>query len=134
MASETTAMEFVHEDGERILSECQQEFETLLGRQIAPADVEMLLINGLAYRELLLRTGINEAARQNLVSFAKGPALEYLGLLVGVTRLPAASALCTIEFSLVAGHNGVVITEGLRVQSTDGKIIFQTIESRTCSV
>lgn len=128
--ADLTKIQFVHEDAELIIAECKQYYETLLNRQVAPADVEMLLINGLAYRELLLRTGINETARQNLVSFSRGPALEYLGLLVGVSRLPASGATCTIQFQLVAGHTGVIIPEQMRIQSMDGKVVFETIESR----
>ncbi len=127
-------IKFIHEDAAQIIAECKADLETRLGRQIAPADVEMLLINGLAYRELLLRTGLNEAARQNLVSFSRGAALEYLGDLVGVHRLPASSAICSIEFALVPGHNGVVIPEGIRVQSMDGKVIFQTVEEKVCPI
>jgi phage-related baseplate assembly protein len=125
-------VQFVHEDAAKIIAECKADLEARLGRQIAPADVEMLLINGLAYRELLLRAQINDTARQNMVSFARGAALEYLGELVGVARLPASSALCTIEFALVDGHGGVTIPEGLRVQSTDGKATFATIEEKIC--
>lgn len=124
----------MHEDSEQIISELKSALEEMLGRPIAPADIEMLLINAFAYRETLLRTGLNEAARQNMVSFSRGAALEYLGQLVGVTRQPAAGALCTLKFTLVAGHNGVTIPEGLRVQSLDGKIIFQTIEDKVCPV
>lgn len=132
--AELSNIKFVHEDAETIKAECKSFLEAELGRQIAPADVEQLLINGLAYRELLLRAGINEAARQNMVSFSRGTMLEYLGKLVGVNRLPASSAFCTIEFSLVAGHNGVVIHRGLRVQSADGKVIFITVEEVVCAV
>lgn len=133
MANEITKIKFVHEDGDQIISESKTYFEGVLNRQIAPGDLEMLFINGLAYRELLCRTGINDAARQNLVAFARGYALELLGELVGVYRLPASSALCTIEFALVAGHTGVIIPAGMRVQSTDGKIIFVTIEEKICA-
>jgi phage-related baseplate assembly protein len=132
--AELKPIEFVHEDAALIIAESKAYLETLINRQIAPADIEMLLIQALAYREQLIRAGLNEAARQNLVSFARTSALEYLGQLVGVTRLPASGALCTIQFSLVSGHNGVTIPEGLRVQSTDGKIIFQTTESKVCAV
>jgi phage-related baseplate assembly protein len=132
--AELTAIQFVHEDAAQIIAESKAYLETLLSRQIAPADIEMLLIQALAYREQLIRSGLNEAARQNLVSFARSSALEYLGQLVGVNRLPAAGALCTIQFDLIAGHNGVTIPEGLRVQSTDGKIIFQTTQSKVCAI
>ena len=132
--AETQNIKFVHEDSAIIIAESKSYLENQLGRQISPADVEMLLINGLAYRELLVRASINEAARQNLVKFSRGAALEFLGNLVCVTRLPASSALCSIEFELVAGHNGVVIPQGLRVQSTDGKIVFETIEEKVCAI
>lgn len=128
--ADLTKIQFVHEDANQIIAECKQYYETLLNRQVAPADVEMLLINGLAYREMLIRSGINETARQNLVSFAGGAALEYLGELVGVSRLPASGALCTIQFQLVEGHNGITIPEDLRIQSLDGQVIFQTAESK----
>lgn len=127
--ADLTKIQFVHEDANQIISESKAYYETLLNRQIAPADIEMLLINGLAYREMLIRSGINETARQNLVAFSSGAALEYLGELVGVSRLPAASALCTIQFQLVAGHNGVTIPAQMRIQSLDGNVIFETVES-----
>lgn len=127
-------IQFVHEDAAKIIAELKADLEARLGRQIAPADVEMLLLNAFSYRELLLRSQINDTARQNMVSFSRGAALEYLGELVGVQRLPASFALCTIEFALVEGHNGVTIPEGLRVQSTDGKIIFKTIEEKVCPI
>lgn len=132
--AELGTIQFVHEDGALIIAECTQYLEKQLGRQIAPADVEQLLINALAYRELIIRAGLNDAARQNMVSFSRGAMLEYLGELVGVIRLPASGALCTIEFALVSGHTGVTIPEGLRVQSMDGKVIFKTIESKVVVV
>jgi phage-related baseplate assembly protein len=127
-------IQFVHEDGAKVIAELKADLEARLGRQIAPADVEMLLLNAFAYRELLLRSQVNDTARQNMVSFSRGAALEYLGELVGVQRLPASSAFCTVEFALVEGHTGVTIPEGLRVQSTDGKVIFQTVEERVCPI
>lgn len=132
--ADLTKIQFIHEDADLIISESKQYYESLLNRQIAPADIEMLLVNGLAYREMLIRSAINETARQNLVAFSSGAALEYLGEMVGVSRLPASGALCTIQFNLVAGHTGVVIPESLRVQSIDGKVIFQTIESKVVPV
>jgi phage-related baseplate assembly protein len=122
-------IKFIHEDAAQIIAECKSYLEDQLKRQIAPADVEMLLINALAYRELIIRSGLNDAARQNMVSFSRGSALEYLGELVGVARLPAQPALCTIQFNLIDGHNGVTLPQGLRIQSTDGKAIFQLIDA-----
>lgn len=126
--ADLTKIQFIHQDAALIIREMQADLEARLNRQIAPADVEMLLINAFAYRETLVRTGINEAARQNLVAFSRGAALEYLGELVGVSRQPASSAACIIEFGLVTGHPAIVIPAGLRVQTLDGNIIFQTLD------
>ncbi len=125
-------IQFVDEDATAIISDMKADMEASLGRTIAPADIEMFIINAFAYRELLLRTNINDTGRQNMVSFARDAALEYLGQLVGVTRLPATGASCMLHFVLVAGQNGVIIPAGLRVQSLDGKVIFQTIEDVVC--
>ena len=52
------------------------------------SDPVIKLIEVAAYRELLLRARINEAARANLLAFAVGNDLEHLGAFYGVTRLP----------------------------------------------
>jgi phage-related baseplate assembly protein len=52
------------------------------------SDPAIKLIEVAAYRELLLRARINEAARANLLAFALGHDLEHLGAFYGVTRLP----------------------------------------------
>ena len=54
--------------------------------------------------------------------------LDNLGALVGVTRLPAAVAQVTLLLTLVTGHGNVVIPNGLRVSSSDGRAIFELIE------
>jgi len=121
---------FVHEDSQQIIAESKAYLEGLLGVVLAPGSAEMLIVQGLAYREMLLRTNMNDTGRQNLVDFARGIALNYLGQLVGVVRLPASSALCTLRFNLVTGHTGVTIPANLRVQSTDGKVIYTTTEEK----
>lgn len=120
----------VHEDSAKIIAESKEYFESVANKVLSDGDIEMLLINALAYREMLLRSSINEVARQNLVDFSTGSPLEYLGALVGVSRLPASPSLCTIQFSLVADHTGIIIPEGTRVQSLDGKVIFITTEAK----
>jgi phage-related baseplate assembly protein len=109
-----------------ILTRLQTNLETNLGRSLAPADVEMLILNSFAYEVSLLRIAANQAFRQNLVDFSTAPMLDYLGALVGVTREPAAGAECSIQFLFVAGANAVLLPVGLRVQSIDGQAIFAT--------
>lgn len=112
------------EDVPAKLKRMQLRLETALGRALAPADIEMLIANAFIYELQLFCIAGNQAFRQSIVHFSSGSMLEYLGELVGVKRLPASSAECTIQFNLVGGHNAVQIPAGIRVQSIDGNAIF----------
>lgn len=125
------AAEFFNTDPSQIIAESVAYYEGLTGRKLSPGQAEMLLINAFAYREQITRVAANEAARQNLLSYARYPMIDYLGELVGVTRLPASKALCSIQFTLVPGHGALTIPEGIRVQSTDGRVVFITLEAKT---
>lgn len=120
--------EFFDRNVNEIVEEMIAFYEAQTGKTLQPAQPERLVINMMAYRELLLRNAANDAAKQNLVAFSRYPFIDYLGELVGVTRLPAAAATCTLEFTLVAGHGNVVIPEGTRVSTQDGLAVFATIE------
>ena len=122
---------FVSEDGNQVIAEMKAWLEVTLGRILNDGDVEMLLINMFAYRETLLRAQINDTARQNTVAFARGAALDYLAELVGVIRLNASAAVCSVRFNLINGHGLVTIPKGNRMQSTDGKFVFATIFDTT---
>lgn len=108
------------------LQRMQQRLEVALGRALAPGDVEMLIANAFIYELQLYCIAGNQAYRQNMVRFASGAMLEYLGELVSVKRLPASAAACTIQFNIVPGHNPVQLPAGVRVQSIDGSAIFIT--------
>lgn len=120
--------EFIDRNPETIIAEMKAYYESLVGKTLEPAQVETLVINAFAYRELLVRNQIQDAALQNLVAFARFPMLDHLGELVGVVRLPSASAFTTIQLTLVEGHGDIVVPNGLRVQTTDGRVVFQLIE------
>lgn len=129
MALETPI--FISEDAEIIISEMKAYYESLISRVLAPADVEMDLIGTWAYFEKRLRIAINNTGRQNLVAFAAGSMLDYLGQWVGVERLAATGAVCQLQFTFVSGHPAIQITDPVRVQSGDGKVIFITDDAIT---
>ena len=119
--------QFIETDVQTVLDGCIAEYERMTGRPLYPAQSERLLINLIAYREHLVRVGIQEAAEQNLVAFARAPMLDYLGELVGVTRIPAQPARCILRFSLDApAVSPVFIPAGTGVYSNDGKHLFTT--------
>jgi phage-related baseplate assembly protein len=120
--------EFITRDAAAIVAEMKAYYEEATGRSLQPAQPEMLLINTFAYREVLIRSALNEAALSNLVEFSIFPVVDYLGQLVGVTRLAASKAVTTIRFTLVDAHGGVTVPAGTRVSSLDGRIIFATVQ------
>lgn len=101
-------------------------YEELTGRVLYPAQVERLIANAWAYRESLVRQAIQDAATQNLVAFSRAPVLDYLGELVGVKRIGALPATCTLRFTLTANPSGVTVPIGTRVSSKDGRVAFAT--------
>lgn len=123
---------FIDRDVTTITAEMVTQYEALTGKTLQPAQPEMLLINLIAYRESLCRIGIQAAAKQNLVNYAAGVMLDYLGELVGCSRLPEQPARCTIRFTLTAVQTAaVIIPPNTRVVTKDDLFIFATSELLT---
>jgi len=120
--------EFFEREANAIIADMIAYYEFTTGKVIAESDPERLIINMFAYREVVNRNADNDAAKQMLVRFSRYPVLDYLGQLVGVTRLPAAKAVCTLEFTLVTGHGAVIVPQGTRVSSEDGAVVFETTD------
>jgi phage-related baseplate assembly protein len=115
-----------------ILADMISAFESAAGRTLQPAQVERLLIDLYAYRESLVRYAIQYAAEQNLVAFAAFPMLDYLGTLVGVTRLAAQPATTVLAFTR-SGPLTVPLTiaAGTRTETADGLYAFATKSALT---
>ena len=120
---------FIECDPEEITRQLVGLYESTVGKTLHPAQPERLFIDVIAYRECLLRQGIQEAAEQNLVAFARDAALDQLGANIGVSRLAARPAACTVEFTLnEAPASDDVIPLGTRLSTGDGAFVFTTKE------
>ena len=117
--------EFITADLAAIVAEMVAQYEAATGRTLQPAQPERLLIDCWAYREYLMRQAFQDAALQNLVAFARFPALHFLGELVGVRQLEAKPATATFVVTLQPDHLGVVIPAGTRIASKDSKVTFE---------
>jgi phage-related baseplate assembly protein len=114
-------------DPNKILADMIAEFETASGRRLQPAQVERLLINLYAYRESLVRNAIQFAGEQNLLAFASFPMLDYLGQLLGVSRLASQPAMTMIQFTLTSTLTvPFTIAAGTTVGTSDGLFAFAT--------
>jgi phage-related baseplate assembly protein len=114
-----------------IIAEMKADYESRTGRVLEPAQVESLLINAFAYRELLIRNQIQDAGLQNLIAYARFPMLDHLGALLGVERLPSQAAQTTLLLTLTSGHGDILIPQGLRISSNDGRVNFELLEDYT---
>jgi phage-related baseplate assembly protein len=115
-----------------ILADMIAGFEASAGRTLQPAQVERLLIDLYAYRESLVRNAVQYAGQQNLLAFAVFPMIDYLGALVGVTRLQAQPATTTLQFTLASALTvNYTIPAGTQVGSSDGQTIFATTSDVT---
>ena len=114
-------------DPNLILADMISAFEASAGRALQPAQVERLLIDLYTYRESLVRNAIQYAAQQNLLAFATFPMIDYLGGLLGVTRLSAQPSLTTLQFTLVGALTiEYVVAAGTQVGTADGQFAFAT--------
>ncbi|MDY2647920.1 MAG: baseplate J/gp47 family protein [Pyramidobacter porci] len=103
-------------------------YERLSGRSLAKGDPVRLFLESVAAVIVQQRELIDWAAKQNLLAYASGNYLDHLGALLGVTRLPARAAVCTVRFALSAPQTfAVLIPKGTRV-SPDGALAFATDE------
>jgi len=114
-------------DPNLLLADMIAAFESAAGRALQPAQVERLLINLYAYRESLVRDAIQYAAQQNLLAFASFPMIDYLGALLGVTRLGLVAATTVLQFTLAGPINvAYTIAAGTAVGTADGQLAFTT--------
>lgn len=120
---------FVDVNPLNIVAEMITYYEAQLGKKLQPSDVETLIINGFAYREAILRNAINDAAVLNLLQFSVAPVLDYLGELVGVERIAAIAAECTVTLTFDGNVTDIVIPEGTRIAPVDQKVFFRLKEA-----
>ena len=107
-------------DVEEIVASAKIIVETELGRKVSDADPIMLLIKSFTAIIAQQRLLIDEAANQNLLYYSTGKNLEALGALVGVSRLPATAAICTVELTLSAARaTATTVRAGTRISTAD---------------
>lgn len=100
-------------------------YEQISGQTLYPADPVRLFLEALAYTIALQNNVINLAGRQNLLAYAEGEHLDYIGMMVGTSRQSSSKAQCEQAFYLDAPLSfDVPIPAGTRVTTGDGKAAF----------
>lgn len=102
-------------------------YERLAETTLYPGDPVRLFLESLAYTIACQNNVINLAGRQNLLAFASGEHLDYIGMMVGTSRLGRSSASATQRFEMDAALDfDVIIPQGTRVVTSDHKAMFAT--------
>jgi len=93
-------------------------------------DPVRLILETVAYVLAAQRSQIQGAAEQNLVQFATGDNLGFLGELYALSRKPAQNATCTLQFSTdgTPAQSDITIPVGTKVATQSGDIEFATDE------
>lgn len=105
-------------------------YEEIAGITLYPADPVRLFLKSLAYTLSVQNAVIDYAAMQNLLAYATGLHLDYLGELMGIKRQEAKPAKTMLKFSIQdALAFEVTIPKGTRAATKSGEVIFQTLEN-----
>ncbi|KMK51948.1 phage baseplate protein [[Actinobacillus] muris] len=119
-------IQVVPEDVKQVLADSIARYERDTGKTLQPAQIERLIINVYAFRETLLRKGINEAFRQTFPQTATGIALDLCGESLGCYRLKDKPARTILRFSLAGEHASILIPKGTQVAVSD-ELYFSTL-------
>lgn len=123
---------FIECSPEEITRQNVELYEQIVGKTLYPAQPERIFIDVISYRECLLRQAVQLTAEQNLVEYARDAALDHLAQNVGVYRLTAQPASCTVQITLSEEAAGaVVISQGLELITNDGLFTFITADDCT---
>lgn len=123
---------FADIDSESVEKAVINAYETIAQTTLYPGDPVRLFLESIAYTLAVQNNVINLAGRQNLLAYAEGEHLDYIGMMVGATRLDASRAVCEQTFYLNRALTfDVQIPKGARVTTGDGKSRFATKEAAT---
>lgn len=124
--SDLPDVDFVTADKDAVQSVILSIYKSVTGRQLAQGDPVRLFVLVITNVVVLLLNKINETGRQNLLKYADGINLDHIGILVGVSRLPATGAGTTVRATLSASRGTIItIPAGTRITAGDN-VFFAT--------
>ncbi|WP_140919115.1 baseplate assembly protein [Limnobaculum xujianqingii] len=125
--SELAPPEFVKIDPQAIEQDLIARYESKSGKKLYPAQIEHLFINVIAYAKARALAKVQHTGEQMLPRFSEAPIIDYLAELVGVVRLSAQPARCTLRFELEnPALKDIFIPMFTRVTNDDGSVAFST--------
>lgn len=123
------APDFVTVEAQTLLDAAKAKFEADTGRTISPSQVEMYLLETIAYM-LSVRGAEEQLAFENcFVAYARSEWLDRHGADRNTPRLQAAHSTTTLQFTTQAPSLGRIrIAGGTRVSDVSGLVQFLTLD------
>lgn len=125
--SDLPGVNFADYDEENVKNTVIDTYQKIAGRTLADGDPVRLFLLTIASVIIEQRWLIDQAAKMNMLAYAKGDYLDHLGILLDTTRIPAAAAETELQYTLSAVQaDAVVIPAGTRVTAPGSSIYFST--------
>lgn len=120
---------FLETNAEKLTSEFVNLYEELEGRKLAQADPLHLIFLTAASVITKQNVAINDAAKQNLLYYARDEVLDHKGAEMTTPRLQATAAKTVLRIHLSTMlQSSRVIDKGTLATSNEGAIFFATTE------
>lgn len=119
---------FAEKDPDVITQEVLNLYTSITGRTLARSDPVRLFLDAIILLIIQQRSLIDYAAKQNLLAYSGGEYLEHIGAMLGVSRLEAQPAKCTLTFTAESTSDiDRVIPAGVRARTRgQGDGVFLT--------
>lgn len=128
--------QFVSTNSADVIAELTEQYESLTGKTLLPADPDKLFISWVAGIIVQERILINYAANQNIPSRAAGDNLDAIGEdIYNVRRPKAEAAICTVRFTISeARETAIAIPSGTRVTDNSSMLVWHTTEDAVVEI
>lgn len=123
-----SSLDLVDVDSSTIYEDVVTGFERAVGGALYPGDERRIFAEGLVAVLVSYVNKANDAARQTLLRYARGQALDAIGERLGVERIPATPASTTVKFVLSAAQAHAITIPAMTRVTSDGTIYFATDE------
>src|SRR5690606_2112864 len=117
---------FAEKSPEKIETDIVNRYSQLTQKSLSRADPVRKYIQSLAYLFSIIHSNIDYRAKQNMLSYAVGAALDHLGAFFFTKRLEALAAKTTVRFHFSLSQQNI-IPAGTRVTAGDG-VFFASVE------
>ena len=117
---------FIETDSQKIRNNVITSVEAAVGDQLSMGDERRIFAEAVALLFVSMYNTVDVAAKNKMLEYATGSALDALGARVGVNRLPPKEAFCTLRFFVNAPRSmPVTIPAGTKV-TKDARLFFAT--------